>query len=392
MPNYSADDIVDLKNKKKRRKRIIKLVVFLAAVMIAATLYATKDSWIPELRGIGRQYKTIVNSGQLAKGNFPIEIDGETGYQLRYTDEKIAVLNDTYLYIYNTEGNLLKKRQHAYMNSVLCSANGRFLVYENGGSKFTVEDDETVFYNKAYDDKNILFVRISSQGYTAAVTTSDNYNCEISIYDNKGKFIYGRKCTEMVSDVSFINNSTGCKLSFVRAENGQLTTCVQELDLSSRNGEKWTSPGLNTLGLDLSATSESAFVYGDKACGFVDDSGKISSFYTYDGDTAGGASAGGKAVVAVNNDDTRKYTAALFADDKSEPLTIELDSPAVDVAVYGGLAYVMCRKHITAYDFDGKVRSTVDVSDSYDGFVKGKDHIFLKGYNKIDRIDFESGE
>lgn len=390
MPTYSADDIVDLKNKKKRKKRRLKLLAFLGVVLIGASLYATSESWLPKLRGIGRQYKTIVNSGQLAEGNFPLDISGETDYQLRYTGEKVMVLNDTYLYIYDTEGNLLKKRQHAYMNSVLCTAGGRALVYENGGSRFTLEDEESVIYNKAFDGSNILFVRMSSKGYTAAVTTSDNFNCEIHIYNKKGEVIYERKCIEMVSDIDFINDSEGCKLTFIKAENGTLVTCVQELDFK-KSDEIWTSPGLNTIGLELHADSSSAFVYGDKACGFVDGSGKISSFYTYDGTAAGGAGSGGKAVVAVNNEDTRTYSAALFADNNSEPTIIELDSPAVDAAVYDGLAYVMCRKHITAYDFDGTVRSTVDIGDSYEGFVKGKDHIFLKGYNKIDRIDFDSG-
>ena len=62
----------------------------------------------------------------------------------------------------------------------------------------------------------------------------------------------------------------------------------------------------------------------------------------------------------------------------------------MDVAVKGGLAYVLTQGHMMAYDFTGGLRSIADVSDSYTGFVKNGGHVFLKGYNKIDRIDYES--
>lgn len=386
---YDADDIVDLKNRKKRKERRIKFLIFLVAAAAAVTLYFTKDLWLPKLRGIGKQYKTIVNSGQLATGNFPIEISGGTDYQLRYTVKKIMILNDTYLYIYDTDGTLLRKRQHVYTNSVLRVANGRALVYENGGNQFTVEDEDSVLYSKRFES-NILFARLSSDGYTAVVTTSDNYTCELTVYDKKGSVIYERKCIEMVTDLSFLSKSESCVLSFIKAENGALVTKVQEISFK-KSGENWTSPGLNTLGIEIFGSDEGAFVYGVDACGYVDKDGEISSFYTYDGEPAAGASMSGKSAVIVNNDDVRKYVMALFSGSGDEPLIIELDSPGIDVSVFGGLAYVMCQDTVMAYDFDGKLRSTAAINDSYTGFVRSDDHIFLKGYDKIDRIDYDSG-
>ena len=388
MPTYSADDIVEQKNKEKRRKRLIKLFAIFIAAAAAVALYFTRDIWIPKLRGIGKQYKTIVNSGKLAGGNFPIETGGSESYQLKYTGEKIVLLNDNTLYFYDTDGNQIGKRQHAYTNSVLKVANGRALVYENGGDEFSLEDENGVLYSKTYDS-NILFVRVSSDGCTAAVTTSDNYSCEMTVYNKKGTKIYERKCTEMVSDISFINDSSGCVLSFIKAENGMLVTSVQEINFTESK-ERWTSPGLNTVGLEIFGFSGGAFIYGSDACGYVDGNGQISSFYQYDGDLAAGASSGGKSAVLVNNDDTRHYTAALFSNGKNEPLIIELDAPGTDVTISDGLTYIMCQDKIFAYDFSGKLRSTATVTDSYTGFVRGEEHIFLKGYNRIDRIDYET--
>jgi len=386
---YDADDIVDQKNRKRRRKRLIRFFTILLVAALGTGLYFTRDKWYNKLRGIGEQYRTIVNTGQLAEGNFPIEVSGGGDYQFVSSGKKMIVLSDTNTYYYDTDGNLLKRRQHTYTNTVLRAAGGKALLYENGGNEFSVENDEQIFYDKTFADKLILFARISDEGYTAVVTTSENYSCELIVYDKRGKVIYGRQCIEKVSDISFINGSKGCVLSYISAENGQLVTNVQEINFSEKE-ENWTSPGLNTLGLEVCGFGNGAFVLGTDACGYVDGSGQISSYYSYDGELVAGASENGNSAVIVNNDDRRKYVMAIFTGCDSEALVIDLGEPSVDVAVYEDLAYVMCQGNIKAYDFNGGLRSIAEVSDSYTGFVRNEEHIFLKGYNKIDRIDYES--
>ena len=63
MPKYDTEDIVDIKNRKKRQKRLLKFLIFLLLAGAGVTLYFTKDMWYNKLRGIGEQYRTIVNSG-----------------------------------------------------------------------------------------------------------------------------------------------------------------------------------------------------------------------------------------------------------------------------------------------------------------------------------------
>lgn len=388
MPLYDKNDIVEVKNREKKKKKLTKLFIFLIVASIITGLYFTKDMWLNKMRGIGRQYNTIINSGTLAEGNFPIEINGEYGYQLKQTQDKFIILSDVHIFFYNMDGTLMRKRQHAYTNAVLQAENGRALIYEIGGDDFCIENEEGILYKNNFSN-NIMFARISPEGYTAVVTTSDNYDCEVFVYDSKGKSIYERKCMERVSDISFINESTGCVISYLKAENGSLTTSVQQIDFTE-SMEKWTSPGLDTAGLDVYGYNEGAFVVGIDACGYINENGQISSYYRYDGELKGGASVNGKSAVIINNYDRRKYIMVLFTGNSSEPLIIDLGQETVDVIVYGGLAYVMCKEEIRAYDFDGVLRSTATISDSYSGFARSKEYIFLKGYNKIDRIDYES--
>lgn len=388
MPMYSSEDIIAVKKKQKRKQRLVKLAVILVVVILGGVLYATRDSWMPKLRGLGKQATTIINDGKLAEGNFPIEISGGGDYQLSGSDDMIFVLSDSSICIYNEEGGQLNRRQHTYTNAVMNTVNGRALLYENGGFNFSVEDVDGVLYKKETED-NILFVRLSEEGYTAVVTESDNYSCVMTVYDNKGKRIYERKCMERVNDICFTDESSGCVLSYIYAENGSLVTSVQDIKFTE-NSDKWESPGLDTMGTEVYSTSNGAFVLGFDACGYVDGAGQINSLFRYDGDLAGGGCENGKAVVVTNGKDTRRYIMTLFNGSGDSPISISFDSPLIDAEVFDGLAYVMTQDCIYAYDFTGKLRSTAQVNDSYTGFVRSDEYVFLKSFNTIDRIDYES--
>lgn len=389
MPMYDTTDMLDFKKKQKRKRRLIRVVLILLLLTGAVAAYLTQEIWLPKIRNINRQYQTIINDGALAEGNFPITINSGADYQIDYSGNYLTVLSDSTVYFYSDEGGLIKHTQHAYTNPVMISANGRALLYEHGGDEFCLEDGNGTLYEQHYTDRKIMFARLSEEGYTAVVTTSEKYCCEIIVYDRKGTSIYERQCVERVDDISFREGSEGCVISYINAENGSLVTSVLSVDFSE-NGSLWSSPGLDTFGLEVYSYTGGAFVLGMDACGYVDNAGNITSFYRYDGDYQGGSSSNGQSAVILNNEAQRQYTLVLFDGGGREPIMIGLASPLIDVHVADELAYVMTSDAIFAYDFTGTLRSTAQVNDSYTGFERSQKHIYLKSFNKIDRIDYTS--
>ena len=211
MANYDMDDIVEVKRRAKRRKRRIKLIILLAVAAIAGGMYYNRDKWLPKLQGIGEKYHTIINDGELAEGNFPIEISGGENYQLEYTDKVIYLMSDAYTYLYNEEGGLIEGRQHAYSNAVMKAADGYALIYETGGNKFRLESERETLFTDTADD-NIIFGRVSDDGYTAIVTLSDKFACSLTVYDRNGNYIYNRNCIERIIDVCFTDDGNGAVL------------------------------------------------------------------------------------------------------------------------------------------------------------------------------------
>lgn len=385
---YDADDIVEVKKRSKRRRRRKKFLIFMLVFAVISGLWYTRDEWLPKLRGIGKKYQIVKNDGELAEGNFPIEITGGAEYQLQCSDDTLLLLSDANIYYYSEDGVKLKRRQHVYTNSVLDASNGNALIYESGGDEFSVENEDEILYSKSFDNP-IMFAELSAEGYTAVVTSSETYACELDVYNDSGKLIYERECVERISDLAFTGESSGCVISYIDAKNGALVTTVQKVSFNSTE-DKWKSPEIDTLGLQVFGSDGGAFVLGYESCAFVDSSGQISSYYEYSGDFAGGDCKSGKAAVIINDDDMRKYTLALFNGNDEVPVTIESENPLKYVLIYDGLAYVMDKDEIRAYDFSGKLRSTAEVTDSYNEFRRSSDYVFLMAYNRIDRIDYNS--
>lgn len=386
--NYTMDDIVEVKKRQKRRKKRIKLLILIAVAAVAGGMYYSREKWLPKLQGIGEKYQTIINDGELAKGNFPIEISGGENYQMYFTDSIIYLMSDAYLYIYNQDGGLTDSRQHAYSNAILKTADGYALIYETGGNKFRLETERKTVYNESVDN-DIVFGRLSEDGYAAIVTCSDKYACKLIIYDDDGGVVYSRECIDRIIDVAFDENSKGAVLSFVDAENGAVVTRSEKISFDSKKS-KWKSDNFQTCCIASSSYENGFVVLGDDKCAYYNNDGKCVADYDYSGDFAGCDVEGGAAAVILNDEERRKYNVMLIKGPKSEPIVIPADNELRCVQVYDDFAYVMTKSSLKAYDFDGNLRSTVDISDSYTGFRRSDKYIFLMGYDKVDRIDYES--
>ena len=364
---------------------------FFIIIIIAAIIYGMyhfREKWLPKLRGIGDTYQTVVNDGKLAEGNFPIEIFGESNYQLEYSSDVLFLLNDAYIYLYNQEGGLLDSRQHAYSNAILKASAGKALIYESGGYKLRVEGKNKTSYSATMEHP-IIFARISADGFVAAVTTSGNFTCELTIYDNKGKVVYVRECVERIIDISFMNGSVGAMISYVMEINGALVTEFEKASFTSAEAKHKSNP-VSSYCLMSNIYNGGAVIIGDLNCAYFNDLGNIAMTYDYDGKFAGCDISGESAAIILKNEERRKYSLVLIKNAQTFPVVINSDEEFRHVLIYNGLVYAMSGGSIRAYDFSGQIRSTATISDSYDHFRRCDRYIFLMNYDRIDRIDYDS--
>ena len=278
-------DVVLQRNRRIRRRRIIRFLVLASIIGICAFIYAKREVWFPKLEGIGTRYQNVSqNEDAIADGEFELSISGGVDYTADFINNQLFILCDKYLYIYGTDGKLIDSRQHAYSNAIMKTSESRSLIYSSNGTTFRVDTPAKILYEETLDQP-IWFAVLSDEGYVAVVTESETYACRLSIYDVNGKLIYTRECVDRLSDVSFYGN--GCIFSTIGAKDGELVTTLQYITFDS-NEVLWETSPFSSLCLRTYAFSDgSAFLIGDNRTAYYSSSGALVGSYDFNAELGG---------------------------------------------------------------------------------------------------------
>lgn len=378
---------------KKRRRAFAKFLGFIVLIILCATVYITRDRWLPFFDGIATRYlPKAENSGELAEGNFPLTISGGAEYSVLPIDgSSFALLEDTHFSVYDYNGKELYDTQHGYSNATMkASSSRRVLVYDMGGYSFSLEGKYKNVYSKKLENQ-IIYGNISSNGYAAIVTLSDKSLCMLSVFDNNGNPIYYYHCTSgRITNVEFTRSGDGIIVTEVSTKGGQLISKLSKFRFSEEQ-PVWTADGLDTLIFDVEIRSDGMIIaFGDTRCAYYDKDGDFIGGYTYKNDLVHFAESGEMTVLLTENEERRSFGLITFSDITGEITEIKLNENVKAIQADGSLIYVMTDNNVTLYSMTGMEINKVSVSSSYDGFMRLGDYIYLLGYADINRTDFRS--
>lgn len=378
-------DVVLLRKRIRRRRRIAKLLIFLAVVGLCVFIYSRRDVWFPQLEGIGTRYQNVTRNEEAeADGEFELNVSGGVDYQAGFISNSLFILCDKYLYIYGPDGKLKDSRQHAYSNAVMKINGTRSLVYSSNGTSFRLDSLNKMIYEVQLEQP-ILFGVLSEEGYTAIVTESETYACRLSIYDASGKLVYSRECVERLSDVSFCGN--GCIFSTISASDAELMTTLQYITFDSDN-VIWETKPIDMLCMEVCALPDgSAFVIGDTKAAYYSSTGALAGSYDYNAGLLDYSFRNGKAAILLKNEERRQSVLMLFSDKNAAPETISFDSMAKSVIVGDDKAYLLGGGQIRTFSFSGEETDSVEVRDAYERILKYGKYFYLLGYDTIHRVE-----
>ncbi len=216
--------------RKKRRKRFIRRWV---AVLVVAALVATAARYWDKLSP-----ETLVNGiGDFFTGNqengFPIDVSGNRIYQMETADNCTAVLSDTYLALYNTNGVEVMRRTHAFAEPLLRSAGKYLLIAERGGKRLQLEtrSKTVITHTTKYD---IIAAAVHTNGDVAVITAAEQgYNARLTVYRKDGTVVYERLCSTLLADVAFSPNGRNVAVAAISADKGAIHSAVEVLSLQS---------------------------------------------------------------------------------------------------------------------------------------------------------------
>ncbi len=382
------------RKKKKAMKFVKKLVIVLiiAAAVLAAVL--TKDLWYPKLDGILTKIPAPENTAELAEGYFPLSIEGGASYQLSAIDNCLALVDDSHLFIHNTDGKMIFSAQHTYSNPIMTIGEKKILLYDLGGKSFSLYSKYKNIYTKSTDEP-ILIARLGKKDTAAVVTKSEKYPSVLMVYDENGKNIFNYRSVSRIIDVTFNSDSSGCYITTIGVSGGFIVSRIlyyrfDRIDYSDLGDPVpiWQTEDIQTLALSVRIMGDKILLLGDTMCAYYDSSGQLADSYEYK-----------RRLVDYSIDD--EIAAMIFVNEErrtSELVTVDcqsgmisekpLDHEVLNVQVSGNVVYIQSSGSIDSLTEMGEPISSVHLDTDYDGFCRMGGYIYLLGYDEINRIDF----
>lgn len=384
MEEVNAKTPAEIRRQRKKRRNTQKFLGFIIIVTVILGLYVSKSRWMPNFQ--------LDNSGytddEISAGSFPLKVSNNTNYKICGFSDGITVLTDTRMYQYSETGETSQVIKHDYSNTILRESGNKTMVYEQNGTGIRVDSKRGLMYEKNLEN-TIYMASLSSKGFTAAVTESDQYVCELHIYDSAGDEVYFRGCTERVMDVAFKNDSKGCYIIFLNVLNGHIVSEISSVNFTEED-TLWNVQEIQTcpVSASVSATDE-LILFGDSLCAFYSSEGEEIMTYQYPGTLTDTSWSEQGAVMMFENKERKSTTVSIIKDPHlCEASEIKIGEKFSHVLAWDDRIYMLAETAIEAYDYDGNPVKKAELAEPFRDFCKSGKYIFLEGHKKIEKIEF----
>ena len=390
------EDISNLKeeyeeNKQRKLSFYIGIAAFVIAVLVIG--FVTRKTWYPMItKAVGGDTSAIDESSEdsaESTGEFPIRIEGGMDYQLLSMDNALALVDDSKIHIYNTEGKILNETQHTYANPILRVSASKALIYDVGGTLFRLETRYKTVYEKTTEGI-IYLAELSDNDLAAVVTRQDKCLSHVSVYNEmKEKSLFNYSTNDgRITNLSFNHDGSACVCSVLACQEGQLVTKLVYLDFSVDGHAVWESNYIPTLAVKLFINSTGTIsVIGDNMYALFDAAGNMLRSVDYENTMIDYAASDDLTVVVTENPDLRK-TQLLEFSSTGEPISSLLANGESDIYIYDNQVFVLSGNRINVYNSSGTNMGELVVSDQYENLCKIGRNIYLLGYDRIERIGF----
>ena len=338
--------------------RLTKFKKSIAAIAVLLVIFITANVTIPIglLDSTGEFFAGLGASGE----GFPLSISSAVGKNISTVGTDIAVLCQSTLMLYKSNGKQIYNRPHGFSNPAVSTSNYRTLVYDRGGKGYKIEKrGGTLIDSTAQND--IITAAICDNGAFALATRSSDYVCDVTAFDKRGnqKMQWHSSdrqvvCLAVSDDGSFLGVGT------LESKNGKAVSAI----LLFRTGD-------GTLICDNSYenhTVVSLDFKGDCLVGIFD--GMLCSVNTkgvkndYDLQSAKvscfAQSSSAAAVTVEKYNDSANNQLMLFDKNLNLLYTTDIGAEAVSLSLSGNKAVVLSGEKVISFDSRGQQQKSLD--------------------------------
>lgn len=388
----SAAAIREARQREKKKKRIKSAVAVAIVAAFAVSAYFTRNYWVPELEGVlNRPKETIVNDGEVKRGNFPLTFAEGSVSSIGNTGSYLLCLDKNQLKFYDEDGVEAGAFSHNYADPVKRESDKRVLIYDKGGSSLMVVGRSSEMFTKSLKNK-LIMAELADNNNVAVVTDDDRYAGVLTVYDGNGREIFKWSSSATILSVTFDKSGDGCFVTTYSSKAGRLGSMVRYFTFDSEEA-KMVSETLPVLALQAMQNDNNDFwVVGDTAFYRLDRSGQVISEYDYKSTLEDFALSRSCAALVFKGIQRRSAELMIFDSDSDsdEPDYTKRtqDGSPKRLKISGGKIVLLKDRVIDCYDEHGNLDATAECSSDYSDFVYFGDNVYFRDFREVNKIAF----
>ena len=228
----------------------------------------------------------------------------------------LAVAGNKSVSVYTASGRQTVSKIISYQNPTVAGTGKYLMVYEMGGSQYSLYNSYTQVYT-GKTDAPILGATVSDSGSYALITESEEYSTVVWLYDSHFSLVNRYNKNGYVMDVALDREGSRIAILTSSAEHGLFQTKLEMYEPGKSFAEAEATVG-DSLGLSCAFTSSGtvSVLTGESLC-FYSSGGVLKSSFPFDGRSIADAELNGDGAALCLSSSTLSGVSQLIAFDKN---------------------------------------------------------------------------
>ncbi|MEG1426341.1 MAG: DUF5711 family protein, partial [Oscillospiraceae bacterium] len=314
-------------------KHLLRIIVLLFLSVFLLIMWLNRDNFSPE--NLGTWFKTKIMGAGVGDG-FPVPLTGTSASSGNFfdSDGNCVVMSDTSLSVLNSTGREIFSYRHSYNNPAISGSQGKYLLYNIGGTGFSLVSPGRDTQKKVAPDK-ISLGALAKNGRYALSLQSPNYASQLNVYLPGGTLKATYKFAEgYASGLAINSDCTGGMLSTILSENGKLYSKLYVYDFNKEEPVATYTTENNVITEIGYHQNGSYYAVGDKKLVHMDPAGVFSE-YDYSGKNLTATSLDSETIlISVSSYPRNGACTILVFTGSATPTVLQTDDHVSDLSAY----------------------------------------------------------
>ncbi len=276
----------------------------------------------------------------------------------------LAVCGNSWLSIYSATGRLTCSESFMYKNPRISASDKFVLIYNSSEHDYSLYNA----FGKVYSEKIEQVIRggdVSDSGYYALITSSDQYNTAVELYDDSFSLIYRFNKNGFVFDVD-INDDYLMITSVSGSSDNSFETEIQIFDINAQK-VLFSASASDNFPLECNILDSGFAVVGNNYAAFYDLNGSMKGSFDYTGKQPVDLSVykNGAVVLLKSDSPDSEYISVVLDESCSKLYEYRLFQKVYDVQVCGEWSYYLTENALLYTN--GDILHEISVTDITEG-------------------------